>query len=125
MTFAAKFEGFTNHRNGLGSEHVFELGIAQLDDQVIAERELDAVHTFRVILPALLHLGPAFYDEAQRLILPGAPFRANRRLAQLVVRGKRAHTRTHFELDRLLAGIGCARQGGRTERGGCERFKAV
>lgn len=115
MTLAAKFEGFTNHRNGLGSEHLLELGIAQLDDQVFAERELDAVHTFRVILPALLHLRPAFYDEAQRLILPRIPFRADRRLAQLVVRGERAHTRTYFELDRLLAGSGCARQGGRTK----------
>ena len=124
MTFAAKFEGFTNHRNGLRGEHGLELRIAQLDGQVVAERELDAVHALGVILPASLHLGSTFYDEAQRLVLTCAPFRANRRFAQVVLRGERADTWTHFELDRLT-GVGCVHEGDRAKRKGRERAKAA
>lgn len=123
MTLAAKFEGFTDHRNGLRGEHGLELRIAQFDGQVVAERELDAVHALRVVLPASLYLGSAFYDEAERLVLTCAPFRANRRFAQIVLRSERADTWTHFELDRLTR-VGCA-QGDRAKQKGRERARAA
>lgn len=126
MAFAAKFEGFTNHRHGLRCEHGLELRIAQLDHEVLVERELDAVHASRVVLPASLHLGSTFDDEAQGLVLSRAPFGTNCRLAQVVLRGERAYTRTNLELDRL-AGIRCADEPGRRrkERNGCECAKAA
>lgn len=105
MTSAAKLQGFANDRDRLRSEHILELGIAQLDEQVIAECELDAVHAFGEVLPTSLDIRASHDHEAQRFILLRAPFRPHGRLAEIVARCERADPRADFELDRLLAGV--------------------